>query len=141
MPRSGVTPFRVALVALLVATSLTWAVTAGHAAEQRFGSTYEAAGLTPDSSWDEIQATSRIYLQFPMAPAGLTLVSPALLCARADATMVVPAKNPDDPVLVATAPVDPVVNVYRQPFGFTLNHAPIFLFRKAWEIEPCAPAA
>jgi hypothetical protein len=128
-------------VVFLVATSLVGAATAATAQEQRFGSTYEAAGLTPDSSWEEIQSTSRIYLQFPLAAAGLTLVSPALLCVRADETMVVPAESPEDPVLVATAPRDPVVEVYRQPFGFTLNHAPIFLFRKAWEIEPCAPAA
>ncbi|MGH7264978.1 MAG: hypothetical protein ACREMB_09035 [Candidatus Rokuibacteriota bacterium] len=100
-----------------------WCARAVEAAEQRFGSTYAAAGLTPDSGWDEILATPRIYLQFPMVPAGLTLVSPALLCAQADATVVVPARSPEDPVLVATAPPEPVVNVYRQPFGFTLNHA------------------
>ena len=121
--------------ALVLTACLAWAAPRV-AAEEWFGGTFAAAGLTPASSWEAILKTPRIYARFPLVPFGGTLVAMPLVCVRGDVLEAV-GRNLQAPA--TAAPPRDLVSVYRMPWGYLLNNAPTFLFLKPWELQPCPP--
>jgi hypothetical protein len=69
-------------------------------ADDYFDTTYEAAGLTPDSTWDAIFAAPRIFVRSPLVPFGGTFATVPLVFARG----ATPLNSPPEALAIESSP-------------------------------------